>query len=156
MKKRYTTGILVLLVFAAFMISVLMILLTGANLVQGITQRDQRSHDQRTIVQYLTTRVRQADRAGAVSITSSGALVLREEFTGTDYETIIYAHEGYLREMFCEAGYSLAPEFGEEILPVTDFRASYGNQILSLTFEMPDGTEGSVNLRLRSEQEVQQ
>ena len=43
MKKNNLTGVLVLLVFAVFMVSVLFVLLTGADVVQKLTDRDQRS-----------------------------------------------------------------------------------------------------------------
>ena len=62
MKKKSITGVLVLLVFAAFLVSVSMVLMTGADVVQNITARDQKSYSQRTVTQYLTTRVRRADR----------------------------------------------------------------------------------------------
>ena len=156
MKKNSITGVFTLLVFAVFMVCVLTILLTGADVVQSITQRDQRSYDQRTAVQYLTTRVRQADWAGGVSVSESGALLLREDIDGTSYDTSVYCHDGYLREMFYQTGYALPPEFGEEILPAVSFRASCEDQLLSVTLEMPDGTEETLFLRLRSEQEVAQ
>ena len=50
MKKRNMTGGLVLLVFAVFMVSVLLVLLSGADTVQRLTQRDQRSYHHRTAV----------------------------------------------------------------------------------------------------------
>ena len=156
MKKNNLAGVFTLLVFAVFMVCVLMILLTGADVVRGITQRDQRSYDQRTAVQYLTTRVRQADQTGDVSVSESGALLLREDIDGTTYETSVYCHDGYLREMFYETGYALPPEFGEAVLPASDFRASQEDQLLTITLEMPNGTEQTLFLQLRSEQEVPQ
>ena len=40
MKKSNLGFLLVLLVFAVFMVSILVVLLTGADVVQGITERD--------------------------------------------------------------------------------------------------------------------
>lgn len=156
MKKNNLTGVLVLLVFAVFMVSVLMVLLTGADLVRGMTERDQRSYDRRTVAQYLTTRVRQGDQAGAVFAADPGTLVFREEISGTTYETRVYCHEGYLREMFCETGYDLAPEFGETILPMEDFQVCLEDTLLRIQLEMPDGSGEALALHLRSEQEVPQ
>lgn len=153
MKKKSITGVLVLLVFAAFLVSVCMVLMTGADVVQKITVRDQKSYSQRTVTQYLTTRVRRADQTGAVIVSDSGTLIFREEISGICYETSVYCHEGYLREMFCESGYSLPPEFGEEILPVHDFQAFRDGSLVHITFEMLDGTEESFVLHLRSERE---
>lgn len=159
MKKNNMTGVLVLLIFAVFMVSLLLILMNGADLVQRITDRDQKSYNQRTVTQYLTTRVHQADREGAVSVRTSGqmdVLSLTEEIDGTNYETSIYCHDGYLREMFCEAGVALPPEFGEKILPVQAFRVLLDDQLLHITFEMTDGTEQTVLLHLRSGKEAPQ
>lgn len=153
MKEKSITGVLVLLVFATFLVSVWMVLMTGADVVQSITARDQKNFSQRTVTQYLTTRVRRADQTGAVIASDSGTLIFREAIGGIFYETSVYCHEGYLREMFCESGYSLPPEFGEEILPVQNFQSSRDGSLVHITFEMPDGTEESLVLHLRSERE---
>lgn len=154
MKKKSLTGVLVLLVFAAFTVSVLSVLLTGADLVRGITLRDRRGYDLRTAEQYLTTRVRRADRAGAILAEEGHTLVLREDVDGACYETRIYCYGGSLRELYCEAGYALGPEFGEEILPVEELRVAREGSLLYLSFRMPDGEESSLLLHIRSEGEV--
>ena len=153
MKKKSITGVLVLLVFAAFLVSVSMVLMTGADVVQNITTRDQKSYSQRTVTQYLTTRVRRADQAGAVITSDTGTLIFREEISGICYETSVYFHEGYLREMFYESGYPLSPEFGEKILPIQDFQSFRDGSLVHITFKMPDGTAESLILHLRSERE---
>ena len=147
MKKRNLTGVLVLLVFAVFMVSVLLVLLSGADTVQRLTQRDQRSYHHRTAVQYITTRIRQADADGSVSIDNSGAvntLVLTEDIDGCPYQTRIYCCDGYLRAV-------LPPEFGEAILPMRDFRASWDGETVRVELFLPDGSPESVFLLLRSE-----
>lgn len=85
MKKNNLTGVLVLLVFAVFMVSVLFVLLTGADVVQKLTDRDQKSYQQRTAVQYVTMRVRQADREDMVEVRKvddRDVLVLAEMIEG--------------------------------------------------------------------------
>jgi hypothetical protein len=157
MKKKNITGVLVLLIFAVFMVSLLLILLNGADLVQRITERDQKSYNQRTVRQYLTTRVHQADQAGAVSVRRDGqmdVLAFVEEIDGTYYETKVYCHSGYLREMYCQAGVALPPEFGEKILPVQNFKVSLDNSLLRITFELADGTIQTILLHLRSWKET--
>lgn len=156
-KKSNISGLLVLLVFAAFMISVLLVLLTGADVVQKLTVRDQSSFDCRTAARYITTRTRQADGAGMIAVRSFGgqdALVLSENIEGTMYETLVYCYDGYLREMFVEAGVEQNAEFGEKILPMQSFRIrDYSNYLLAeLSFF--DGQEETILLCLRSEREV--
>ena len=65
MKKRpiqhQLNGLMALLLFGVFAACVLAVLLTGANAYRRLTQRDQAAYLRRTCVQYLATRVRQAD-----------------------------------------------------------------------------------------------
>lgn len=158
MKKNNMTGFLVLLIFAVFMVSLLLILLNGADTVRRITERDQKSYNQKTVAQYLTTRVHQADREGAVSVRKSGQvdmLVFAEEIDGTCYETSVYCHDGYLREMYCQSGMTFGPEFGEKIIPVQNFKVILENTLLHITFELTDGMEQTIFLHLRSRRETQ-
>jgi len=154
MKKSNMGFLLVLLVFALFMVSALLVLLTGADVVQGITERDQRSYEQRTAVQYIATRVRQADRAGMISVRTDetgDSLVLAEEIDGVRYETLVYCHEGYLRELFCAGGYDPGAEFGEKILPAEHFSVRDMGDHLELKITFAGGQSRSVVLQLRSE-----
>lgn len=154
MKKRDMTGLLALLVFAVFMVSVLLVLLSGADTLKRINHRDRRSYHQRTAVQYISTRIRQADSAKAVSCHNAdelNTLVLTERIEGVDYETRIYCCEGYLREMFCEKGSQLPPEFGEEILPMESFQAELKGNALQVKLGLPGGDREELFLLLRSQ-----
>lgn len=153
MKKNSMTSVLVLLVFTVFMVAVLIVLLNGADLLQQITLRDQRSYNQRTVTQYLTTHIRQADRSDTVFVRTCGQtdmLVFSEEIDGTRYETSVYCYDGYLREMYCQAGLDLPLEFGEEILPAADFHAVCQGSLVQIRFQTADGETETVRLHLRS------
>ena len=65
-------GLLALLLFALFAACVLAVLLTGARAYRRLTLRDQASYNTRTCVQYVATRVRQADTAAGVEVAPSG------------------------------------------------------------------------------------
>lgn len=154
MKKNHLSGVLVLLVFAVFGVSVLLVLLTGADVVQTLSERDRQSYDRRTALQYITTRVRQADERGMVSVRNeeeTDVLVLGEDIEGYRYETLVYCYDGYLRELFVEAGLEMDLEFGELILPVQALSLAHeGTHIRAgLTFE--DGETRSLILALRGE-----
>ena len=154
MKKSNMSGVLVLLVFAVFMVSVLLVLLSGADTVQRLTQRDQRSYHRRTAVQYISTRVRQSDLVDAVDTGSSddiSMLILTESINGRSYQTKIYCYDGYLREMFCAAGLEIEPEFGEEIVPMNGFEAHRDGNTVRIVLSMPDGSTEEMFLLLRSE-----
>lgn len=118
-KEFHINGILVLVLFGIFAVSILMVLLTGAGAYRRLTERGQESYTARTIPQYISTRVRQADTAGMISVGNFGgveALELWEEIDGTRYVTRIYCYEGYLRELFCAEDIELLPSAGECIM----------------------------------------
>lgn len=85
MKRRgiqhHLDGLLALLLFGVFTVCVLSVLLTGARAYRRLTVRDQASYSRRTCAQYITTRVRQADCLGGVTVEPFGdaaALVFTE------------------------------------------------------------------------------
>ena len=97
MKKRpiqhQLNGLMALLLFGVFAACVLAVLLTGASAYRRLTQRDQEAYLRRTCVQYLATRVRQADSRDRVSVESFGgadALVLTE----TDGSYLVFQVSG--------------------------------------------------------------
>ena len=150
---RNITNFIPLLVFTLLAVCVLAVLLTGAGIYNRLTDQGQVQYDRRTLSRYLTTRIRQADEQDAVfaeTTEDTDALVLRETIDNYVYETRIYCCNGYLREMFCEAGAGLPPEFGEEILPMEDFSVICEDNLVRAELLLTDGTKESLILLLRS------
>lgn len=155
-RKTQSIGSLAALVlFAVFAVCVLAVLLTGAGTYRRLTERDQAAFDSRTAVRYVTTRVRQADRAEGLSlrkIDSLDALVLTEEIDGEPYETWIYCYDGQLRELFVRGGTRVQPESGETILAMESLTADWDDSCagrLLVGIETENGREELV-LFLRS------
>lgn len=129
-RKTKIGSLLTLLLFAVFAVCVLAVLLTGADAYRHIVRRGQSGYDGRTAAQYLTTRVRQADTSEGIrteSFDGLDTLVLTEEIDGQRYETRIYCHDGYLRELFAAADSGLAPEDGEKVLPLESLMLSFSD-----------------------------
>ena len=153
MKKNNLAGVFVLLVFTVFMVSVLLILLSGADTVQKLTNRDQQTYSQRTAVQYLATRVRQADRRGTVrtdEAEGTSVLILTEEIEGAEYCTMVYCYDGYLRELFAAQGEPFAAEDGEQVLRAEALTLSLENQVITAEITDSDGQVRAMTLYLRS------
>jgi len=157
MKKRLEKpdmgGLLTLLLLGVFALCVLAVLLTGGDAYRRLTERDRAAWDRRTAAQYLTTRVRQSDRLGAVTVESFGgadALVLTEEIDGEPYETRIYCSDGWLRELFAAAGSEFLPEDGEPVLPAEGLILSAEGRALVAELTGPDGAVQRLTLCLRS------
>ncbi len=137
-------ALLMLLVFA---VALLAVLLGGANVYERLTARDSRSYEQRTAVQYLTTKVHQAESGRAVSVSSFGdgdSLVITETIDNLPFHTQIYCHEGWLMELFAVAGAGLTPADGSKILPADTFTAAQEGSLLHLTV---DGQPLTLHLR---------
>ena len=156
-KKRKIDALAVFLLFGLFAVCILSVLLTGADAYRRLAQRDQLSYDRRTAGQYLSTRVRQADRLGQVSVIDFGgtdALVFTEEIEGEDYETLVYCYDGYLRELFALADGNFLPEDGEEVLQAQSLSLSLDGQLLTAELVGPAGEAQELTLFLRSGEEV--
>lgn len=156
-KKWNITALMPLLVFFLFALCLLAVLLTGARVYRSTVQQGQARFENRTAVQYLTTRIRQADARGSLSCRSFGtaqALVIREEIGGEAYQTLVYCHDGYLRELFCAEGGQFQPRDGEAVLPVTDLAFSLEQGLVRAELLLPDGSRSRIAVQLRSGREA--
>ncbi|MDO4530821.1 MAG: DUF4860 domain-containing protein [Bacillota bacterium] len=156
-KQQKISGFLALLLFGVFAVCILMVLLMGAGSYQRMTERDQKTYAERTAVQYLTTRVRQADASGGVSVEKLeglDALVLSETLEDEVYETKLYCYEGWLMECYAAADSDLSPVDGERILEAQEMNLSMDGQMLQIELTLSDGTEEELTLQLRSGREV--
>jgi len=145
--------LLVLLLFGAFAICILSVLLTGADVYRKLSARDELSYNRRTAAQYLTMRVRQADQLGDVSIRpfeGEDALVITEVIEEDVYETLVYCYDGYLRELFAAADGGFMPEDGEKVLVAQDLSIQQTGQLLEMKLTAPSGEVQELSLYLRS------
>lgn len=157
-QKLDMTALAALLVFAVFAVCILLVLLTGADVYKRLVDKRQQTYDSRTMAQYLTTRVRQADQSGSIAtedFEGVSALVLREEIHGEDYLTRVYAYDGYLRELFTAADGSFHPADGEIILEADTLSFSLTGNTLTVFLEPHGGQTQVLTLFLRSGREVQ-
>lgn len=161
--KKNTTILFPLLLFVIFTACILSVLLTGADVYRKISLRDQNSFYQRTVSQYLTTRLRQSDSENMVFVSSfqgdtqkseGSVLYLQEELGDREFYTRIYCHEGYLRELFSPSDLSLPETAGEKILEVSDLSFALEDQLLTVDIVYSDGTCETLILHLRNGKEV--
>lgn len=132
--QHHIDTLAVLLLFGVFTVCVLTVLLTGAEAYRRMTGRDSAAYDRRACVQYVSTRLRQADTAGGVSLEVFGetrALVLRDS-GDADHITRVYYHDGYLMELYSEAGREVSPEDGERIMACDWMRLSLADGLLTI------------------------
>ena len=154
MKRKSIThqldGLIALLLFAVFAVCVLAVLLTGARAYQSLTDRDQASYDRRTCVQYVATRVRQADKLGGITIEDFEgvpALVLED---GAGYGTWVYYYDGYIMELYTDPVLGNGPEAGERIMAAGGLEMRLEDNLLTVEVTDNAGERSGITLCLRS------
>ena len=154
--KRSISGLAALVLLGVFAAGILTVLLSGASAYQRLTERDARSHDTRTGLQYLSTKVRQAPAPDALVLSDFGdgnSLLIRETIDGEAYWTQVYCHDGWLMELFTAADGEFSPEDGEQILPARSLSLSEESGLISVTVIDGSGSEIQQYLFLRGGQE---
>lgn len=152
-KRSSLPNLMVLLVFGSFAVCILLVLLTGGDLYRQLTQRHRDNFDKRTVCQYIATRVRQADRADAVTVEDfcgREALVIREEVGEKTYLTRIYCWDGALMELFTPETGQFSPEDGETLLAAADLDFALEDDTLQIRVDFADSTGRQLTLLLRS------
>ena len=157
MKSRKTgfEKLAVLLLTGIFAVSLLLVLLTGVKTYRRLTEHGRESYDRRTVAQYITTKIRQSDSEGSVSVEPFGegsALVLRENINGISYLTRIYAYDGYLMELLSSETAEMSPSDGTKIIGLCNIDFSCENGIVTAVYTEGDGGEAKVTAMIRSEE----
>ena len=139
-----------LAVLAVFAMGILGTLLGGVGIYRRLTQRDRASFDSRTCVQYMATRVRQADGAVETGIFGEGdALLVAQPAQDGDYLTRIYCYDGWMMELFSARSADLAPQDGEKILPARELTLELEDGLLRVRVTDMDGAVHDLYLYLR-------
>jgi len=106
-RSHSLTSVFVLSLFCVFAASVLMTLILGTRIHSAMKKASDEAYYSRTALFYITEKLRHRDSRGCVEISEFGgapALVLTEKYDGVEYETVIYAYGGSIRELFHEKG----------------------------------------------------
>ena len=151
-RKNSISGLAALVLLGVFAAGILAVLLSGASAYQRLTERDARSYDSRTCMQYLATKVRQAPAPDALRLSDFGdgdSLLISETIDGTEYQTQVYYYDGWLMELFTVTDAGLLPEDGEKILPAKNLSLRLSGDLLRIEVVDGNGTENALALALR-------
>jgi len=135
-EKNFIVDILfVLALFGLFAVSALMLVTIGANVYQHTIEDMDNNYDARVVSTYLAEKLRQCDlllddeSSVAVSdLEGSPALVLSQEMGGELYDTYLYYHDGYLKELLMKRGNDTGGDSrgaGQEIIELQDFSLAW-------------------------------
>ena len=151
-KFQRLTGLMALLVFAVLAFCVMLVLLSGADVYQRLTEEGESQYQRRTAAQYITTRVRQAESVRVEDFGGEEALVFPETVNGRVYLTRVYCYDGYLRELFTAESGTFQPQDGEKLMEAADLEASLSGSALSVRITLPDGSCRDLTLAIREEE----
>lgn len=154
--KHHLEGLSALLLLGVFAVCVLMVLLTGAETYHRLNQRDRAAFDTRTAVQYITTKLRQADRLDSVDVGRFGdgdALLLYEDVDNVRYVTRVYTYDGSLMELHSGETDEPSPEDGERLTPLTGLSVERHGGLVTVRWSEGE-TETVFSVKLRSGEEA--
>ena len=115
--------VFVLMVFCAFAMSVFLVLMLSASAYINTADTANYGRNERIALSYVRTKIRAADVAGAVYIGDFGgvtALHLTERFGEREFVTLIYFYDGWVRELFHEAGLDFEPADGTPLFQLDE------------------------------------
>jgi len=118
-------GAAALMVFCIFAMLAFAVLMLGAGAYRSIAATSREASDERLSLSYIWTRVKNNDDVGMVYVTvynGNQALFIEEKVGQQTYHTIIYHHDGWIREVFTEAGNEFKPGAGTRILQASELR----------------------------------
>ena len=148
--QHHMDALIALLLFGVFAVCVLAVLLTGADAYRRLTDRDRAAFDRRTAVQYLATRVRQADARGGVAVEDIGGAAALKLDAESDYPTWLYCYDGQLMELYCYFEERPGPEDGQPLMAVEGLEATLEDVLLTLRVTQAGGETDTLLLSLRS------
>ncbi len=159
MKKNAGSSVETLLtlgVFSVFAVLAVALTLMGARAYRGIYGRMEENDALRSSLSYVANKVRGGDIAGGVSLEERGGmqvLCLTETAGGTDFETLLFFADGWLREYAVVGGYgdSLLPTDGEPVTALADFSMEAEGDTLLLSAEAESGRRMSLRVAVRAE-----
>ena len=153
-RRRTGAGAVAVLVAALILGAALLLsLTTGAGVYRQVQDRTELSTARRLGLSYITAKIHAHDAAGAVTVGQFGgndALFLLQDMDGKLYETILYVHDGWLMELFCEQGWELEPEDGQQITEAQDLRVTRRDNLLHLDYTDAAGRTDRADIFIRS------
>jgi hypothetical protein len=157
--RRYihtADAVFALVLFSAFAIAMLMVLMTGAQAYQGIKNTVENHYSEDTCLSYMSMKVRHYDSAGGAvymgDVAGIPALMLREEYDGVGYVTAVYFHDGYVKELYADESFEFTPDAGLEILAVERLDMTLTDDgLIEVSCVGTGGGRASVYLSLRSD-----
>ncbi len=149
-------GVFIFALLAAFALLSLIVVIIGARSYRMINATADEAYVSRTGLSYLAGKVRAADEAGMLGVsTENGMDVLKlgGEYGGERYNTYIYCDGEQVREYFARADLAFSPDYGEAIFSATQMQLTLENSLLTISLTEESGESHAVSLYLQAAKE---
>lgn len=153
--RQHTTDIIFMLgLFALFTVSALILVVIGSKVYRNIADTMGENYRLNTAVSYVANKVRSCDVSGDITLSEIDGvkmLIIEQTFDDVEYQTLIYHHEGKLKELFIEKSREFDLTYGQEILEVESFDIVFtADNLYTVTAGADDGKTLSLAFSLRS------
>lgn len=153
MRKKVTEyhfeGLAALLVFGVFAACVAIVLLVGADAYRRLVARDGTVYNRNTCMQYVATRVRQAEGPDRISVEEFGGVNALALTDSVGYITRVYYYDGHIMELYTDIDNVLSPEAGEQVIEAGGLDFSMEDGLLTITVIDPEGKQSTLMLSVR-------
>ncbi|MDR3278548.1 MAG: DUF4860 domain-containing protein [Oscillospiraceae bacterium] len=153
--KRYihtADAVFALILFCAFALSMLMVLMTGAVAYQDVRDAVENHYSEDTCISYIAMKVRHYDDASGSfelrDLDGVPALYMTESVGGGEYFTAIYFYDGYVKELYAESGYEFAPGDGADVLAAEALSFEVSDRLLHVSCVGTGGNAADIYLSL--------
>lgn len=122
--RHAITTFFYLTLFGIFVLLMLLLLLSSAEVYQASVAGTEENYQLRTTMSYLTTKLRQHDARDRVSLGKLGdcpAICLKDTISDRDYTTYIYLDGQELKELFAASELSADPLMGTTLTSLKAF-----------------------------------
>ena len=154
-KNHSSEVIFTMILFFLFTFAILTVLISGVSVYKNTEEIMRNRYEERTAMAYVMTRLRQGDTDGMVSVSSNefvdSMIIITEETLGSDYRTYIYSYEGWIYELFTEAGMEFDPNAGTRIVESDGLKFEMKqSDLLYVECVSTIGTVSNVHVNLKS------
>lgn len=135
----------VLCLLFLFIISAITVIIIGAGVYKKNVSAMSGNYSHRIACAYISEKIRQSDVKGRIfteELFGQTTLVMQDEVEGVLYNTYIYNHDGYLRELYARSDLKeLFPQSGQKILEISSFDITELNEsCFKIQVTLDDGT----------------
>lgn len=135
----------VLCLLFLFIISAITVIIIGAGVYKKNVSAMSGNYSHRIACAYISEKIRQSDVKGRIfteELFGQTTLVMQDEVDGVLYNTYIYNHDGYLRELYARSDLKeLFPQSGQKILEISSFDITELNEsCFKIQVTLDDGT----------------